>query len=101
MRYIPKAMQDIAKRDGGSVKQPSHSANKDDGNETQFRLPGIRQGPEVGSETQVKGGNHDKKGRPEKLFPIPLENAPKDEDAPYSAEQTNHCIQESHDESAN
>jgi hypothetical protein len=101
MRYIPKAMQDIAKRDGRSVKQPNHSANKDDGNENQFRLPSVGQGPEVGSETQVEGGNHDKKGGPENLFPLSLEKAPKDEDASYSAEQTDHCIQKSHDESAN
>jgi hypothetical protein len=93
--------QNIAKRDGGSVKQPTHSASKDDGNENRFRLPSIGQGSEVGSETQVEGGNHDKKGGPENLFPPSLEQAPKDEDGSYSAERTYHCLQQSYTDSAN
>src|SRR5262249_1118022 len=54
----------------------------------------------IGSEAQVKGGNHDKERGPEYLFPSSLEDTSKDENASYRAEQTDDCIQQSHDEPA-
>jgi hypothetical protein len=77
MGYIPKAMHRKAKRDGRSVKQPTHSTSKNNDNEDQFRLPSLGQCPEIGSEAQVEGGNYDKVRGPENLFPPSLENAPK------------------------
>ena len=94
-------MHRIAERDGRSVNQPTHSTNKNQGNEEQFRSPSVGQGPEIGSKTQVEGGNYDKERGPENLFPPSLENAPKDKNASHSAEQTDPGIQQTYDESAN
>jgi hypothetical protein len=60
-----------AKRDGGSVKQPTHSTSKNKGNEDQFRLPSLGLGAEISSKAQVEGGNCDKERGPENLFPSP------------------------------
>ena len=45
MGDIPKAMYRKAKRDGRSVKQPTHSTSKNNGNEDQFRLPSLAGAP--------------------------------------------------------
>src|SRR5262249_6842548 len=55
MGYVPKAMHREAKRDGGSVKQPTHSTSKNKGNEDQFRLPSLGLGAEISSKAQVEG----------------------------------------------
>ena len=75
MGYVPKAMHRKAKRDGGSVKQPTHSTSKNKGNEDQFRLSSLGLGAEISSKAQVEGGNRDKEPGPENLFPPSLENA--------------------------
>jgi hypothetical protein len=86
MGYVPKAMHRKAKRDGGSVKQPTHSTSKNKGNEDQFRLPSLGLGAEISSKAQVEGGNRDKEPGPENLFPPSLENAPEYNNASNSAE---------------
>jgi hypothetical protein len=101
MGYIPKAMHRKAKRDGRSVKQPTHSTSKSSDNEDHFRLPSLGRSPEIGSEAQVEGGNYDKVRGPENLFPPSLENAPKDNNASYGAEQTYYGIQQNQDQPAN
>src|SRR5262245_18579850 len=101
MGYVPKAMHRKAERDGGSVKQPAHTTSKNKGNEDQFRLPSLCLGAEICSEAQVEAGNCDKVRGPENLFPPSLENAPKDNNASYSAEHTDDGVQHAHDESAN
>jgi hypothetical protein len=97
MGYIPKAMHRKAKGDGRSIKEPNNSTSKNNGNEDQFRLPSLSQGPEIRSEAQVEGGDCNKERGPKNLFPPSLENAPKDHNASYSAEQIDHGIQKTHD----
>ena len=90
-------MHDVANCDSRSGKQPTHSTNKENGNADYFSLPSMSGDPEIGSEAQVKGSNHDKERGPEYLFPSSLEDLSKDKNASNRAEQTDNYIQQSHD----
>jgi hypothetical protein len=81
-------MHDIANCNSRLEQQPTYSANKENGNADDFGLPSMRRGPEIGSEAEVKGSNHDKERGPEYLFPSSLEDSANDKNGSNRAEQT-------------